>query len=312
MMQLQHITQIPDGIHRNKARTVSNLGGGLILVDDGRLGDGGLNLLSLIDIHCVWCGVNERGATKKEEKNAKFSRKEVALDVQSTTDSRFRSFRNWIQNNVKSPNISPYEDRSHVREGRRASAFGRNKKKYFLLLQPKPQHLPCFHCLFVCSLSPHGLSSSMSDKKAVFKAPSLPAPARAKRRYGLVLPEKPPELQQQEGSKDDAATPEQANVPPTSEAQHDRQDTSDTPTNIFVAPDGTHIPLLYEPPFWSAPPIHKYFLEIMKDGVVVETLPTHAKGHYLVGRLPFCDIQLEHPVCIRIHRFVLNVLEETS
>lgn len=52
----------------------------------------------------------------------------------------------------------------------------------------------------------------------------------------------------------------------------------------------------YSVPFWDAKPIHKFQLEVLKTGSIVETRDIYNKGHFLFGRLPHCDIQLEHQV----------------
>jgi hypothetical protein len=42
-------------------------------------------------------------------------------------------------------------------------------------------------------------------------------------------------------------------------------------------------PLMYHPPAWSARPPHPYVLDVLKTGLVVESIPVHAKPFYLFG-----------------------------
>jgi len=64
------------------------------------------------------------------------------------------------------------------------------------------------------------------------------------------------------------------------------------------------IDLLYDPPFWSAPPKFKYHLDVMKEGVVVEKIEFFKQGYYLVGRAPICDVVLDHNSISRQHAVV--------
>lgn len=69
---------------------------------------------------------------------------------------------------------------------------------------------------------------------------------------------------------------------------------------VLMGPDGEQIPLQYDVPFWSHAPCFPYTLEILKDGKIIEVVNIHEKGYYLVGRIPVCDIVLEHPVSFYI------------
>jgi archaellum component FlaD/FlaE len=55
----------------------------------------------------------------------------------------------------------------------------------------------------------------------------------------------------------------------------------------------------YMPPFWSASPSEnkeKYFLEVIKEGTIIDTIQLGQRPYYLIGRAPICDIVAEHPV----------------
>jgi len=71
--------------------------------------------------------------------------------------------------------------------------------------------------------------------------------------------------------------------------------------NIGLAPDATkHDPT--ESPSWAVAPVGVGFvMEVMKDGVILETIHMGNQGYYLMGRTPDVDVVTEHPSCSRHH-----------
>ena len=61
--------------------------------------------------------------------------------------------------------------------------------------------------------------------------------------------------------------------------------------------------LPYTVPHWSGePPSHQQFsLSIIKNGSIIDELDLGGKEYLVFGRLPTCDIQLEHPSISRHH-----------
>ncbi|OQR98771.1 hypothetical protein THRCLA_06673 [Thraustotheca clavata] len=60
----------------------------------------------------------------------------------------------------------------------------------------------------------------------------------------------------------------------------------------------------YEPPSWAqgASNKHNLSLEVIKSGVVLETIALDSKSHYVAGRMePLCDLVLQHPSISRTH-----------
>ncbi|CAG8572262.1 5347_t:CDS:10 [Paraglomus occultum] len=55
-------------------------------------------------------------------------------------------------------------------------------------------------------------------------------------------------------------------------------------------------PLNYEEPDWSDLPKDSYSMEVIKGGMVLENVDLPKKKYITFGRLPICDIQMEHPV----------------
>ncbi|XP_031722603.1 kanadaptin isoform X2 [Anarrhichthys ocellatus] len=70
-------------------------------------------------------------------------------------------------------------------------------------------------------------------------------------------------------------------------------------------PVGTFPPIPYTEPSWggNAPDV-PYALEILKNGTIVDTVPLTLKSYFVVGRLPVCDVSLEHPSISRYHAIV--------
>ncbi|XP_056152168.1 kanadaptin [Lampris incognitus] len=63
-----------------------------------------------------------------------------------------------------------------------------------------------------------------------------------------------------------------------------------------------HPPLPYTEPAWGGMSTDiPYALEILKNGTIVDKLPLTQRSYFVVGRLPVCDVSLEHPSISRYH-----------
>eukprot|EP00051_Salpingoeca_urceolata_P007573 m.98748 g.98748 ORF g.98748 m.98748 type:complete len:571 (-) comp15294_c0_seq1:98-1810(-) len=60
-------------------------------------------------------------------------------------------------------------------------------------------------------------------------------------------------------------------------------------------------PVPYKPPSWSSLPSCQLFLEVLKGGSIVETIDISKQEQFVAGRLPMCDIPMEHPSISRYH-----------
>jgi hypothetical protein len=79
-------------------------------------------------------------------------------------------------------------------------------------------------------------------------------------------------------------------------------------------PTATSSLITYMPPFWSASPSEnkeKYFLEVIKEGTIIDTIQLGQRPYYLIGRAPICDIVAEHPVISRLIFFFLSFFFES-
>ena len=64
------------------------------------------------------------------------------------------------------------------------------------------------------------------------------------------------------------------------------------------------IPLPYNEPDWSgAPDEDEYSFEVLKNGQIVDNFPLN-KSFFVFGRLPSCDVTLEHPSLSRYHAVI--------
>lgn len=64
--------------------------------------------------------------------------------------------------------------------------------------------------------------------------------------------------------------------------------------------------LKYKEPWWSTKPAvgDKFSLEVLKNGCIISTLNLTEKPYHVFGRLPSCDVVLEHPSISRYHALV--------
>ena len=64
--------------------------------------------------------------------------------------------------------------------------------------------------------------------------------------------------------------------------------------------------LPYKEPWWSgtAPKTDKYNMEMVKNGCIISNVDLTDKAFYVFGRLPLCDVVLEHPSISRYHAVV--------
>ena len=59
--------------------------------------------------------------------------------------------------------------------------------------------------------------------------------------------------------------------------------------------------LPYNEPIWSSVPAQQYSLSVIKHGTIVQEVQLSDKPFHVFGRLPSCDVQLEHPSISRYH-----------
>ncbi|XP_076618648.1 kanadaptin isoform X1 [Colletes latitarsis] len=60
-------------------------------------------------------------------------------------------------------------------------------------------------------------------------------------------------------------------------------------------------PFPYVEPSWGGRPEKVYEMEVLKSGVILETISLAEQNFYIVGRLPSCHVSLAHPTISRYH-----------
>lgn len=155
-------------------------------------------------------------------------------------------------------------------------------------------------------------------KPTLFAAPSL----TSKRSSSSVAPSKTAETKPATENSDaetenttteDCSGPVDANKPAEKRQEADKKVVKDkhaAPVKHRVLPPkgppaGKFPPLPYsEPPWGGNPPDVDYALEILKNGTIVDTVPLTHRSYFVVGRLPVCDVTLEHPSISRYHAVI--------
>ncbi|GFR62225.1 kanadaptin [Elysia marginata] len=60
----------------------------------------------------------------------------------------------------------------------------------------------------------------------------------------------------------------------------------------------------YTEPLWSGKAEEDYSFEVLKNGSIIGNVPLSSKAFHMFGRLPSCDVTLEHPSLSRYHAIV--------
>lgn len=71
-----------------------------------------------------------------------------------------------------------------------------------------------------------------------------------------------------------------------------------------LPPAGKFPPVPYTEPPWGSVPDISYSFELLKNGAILDTVPLTQSSYFVVGRLPVCDVSLEHPSISRYHAVV--------
>ncbi|CAN1244358.1 Uncharacterized protein ZK632.2 [Linum perenne] len=94
--------------------------------------------------------------------------------------------------------------------------------------------------------------------------------------------------------------PRESNEPTEQKSQSEVIVSSDAAESAEQA-NKRSVAVPYTIPEWSGPPCHKFNLEILKDGSIIDQFDVFEKGAYMFGRVDLCDFVLEHPTVSRFH-----------
>ena len=70
--------------------------------------------------------------------------------------------------------------------------------------------------------------------------------------------------------------------------------------------------LSYKVPSWSGVPEDLYSLEVLKNGCIISNIDLTSKPFHVFGRLPNCDVSLEHPSVSRYHAVIQYKTSDSS
>ena len=76
---------------------------------------------------------------------------------------------------------------------------------------------------------------------------------------------------------------------------------SKSENNAPTHTDSATPPLSYNEPTWSSVPPYPCSLTVIKSGTIIQEIRLSDKPFHVFGRLPACDVQLEHPSVSRYH-----------
>ncbi|KAM7280200.1 hypothetical protein ACFE04_007334 [Oxalis oulophora] len=155
------------------------------------------------------------------------------------------------------------------------------------------------------------MSNSSSSATTAMAPPPPPPPP----------PPLPPQTESEQQQQDTTTTPmgppsmklTPSLLPPPAPATSNKEATTDSTnespssssnTNTITSKRSASTPVPYTIPEWSEPPVHQFYLEVLKDGAIVEKLDVFEKGAYMFGRVDLCDFILEHPTISRFHAVI--------
>uniref|UniRef100_A0A3Q3VUA2 FHA domain-containing protein n=1 Tax=Mola mola TaxID=94237 RepID=A0A3Q3VUA2_MOLML len=155
-------------------------------------------------------------------------------------------------------------------------------------------------------------------KPALFAAPSLTS-----KRSSVAAAETKPAVENNQAEAVDTTRNGSADVNKTTNSdQGDQSNGAKRQTDQHAAPDRTKPeakhralpkglpaanppPIKYtEPPWGGKAPDSAYALEILKNGTILDKVPLVQRSYFVVGRLPVCDVSLEHPSISRYHAVI--------
>ncbi|KAF9153716.1 Kanadaptin [Linnemannia schmuckeri] len=152
------------------------------------------------------------------------------------------------------------------------------------------------------SASASASTSQEQEKKgddSVFAMPT--APVKRASASGSMPPPPPPlfpkEQQQREILEPSSSDTDRFT---TQQQQQQQQQQSSKPSG----PPPNAPPLKYQKPAWSGYPNQQFFFEVIKNGVLVDKIQAPLREFLTIGRLPMCDLEMEHPSLSRYHAVI--------
>lgn len=135
-------------------------------------------------------------------------------------------------------------------------------------------------------------------KPALFAAPSL-----ASKRSNVAAPSKP--TPENKASGEDKPSGKDQDQNKKSEKEKIKAEVKPRVRHTKAPQISKFPPIPYtEPPWGGTTSDTPYALEILKNGTILDQVPLMDKSYFVVGRLPVCDLPLEHPSISRYHAVI--------
>lgn len=113
---------------------------------------------------------------------------------------------------------------------------------------------------------------------------------------------KPGQLRSVSGANFDGPKSSEPSHPqPEAESDDNKLKSSESEKASAPASEKLQIPLPYKEPSWGGEPTADYKMEVLKSGVILQTIDMGDRSFYVIGRLPTCDVSLAHPTISRYH-----------
>ncbi|XP_057598467.1 kanadaptin isoform X1 [Hippopotamus amphibius kiboko] len=137
-----------------------------------------------------------------------------------------------------------------------------------------------------------------------FKKPALPVPPAVRGKAPATSPSHPEEVNKQRPTAlpdSDSAEPDVPPALPDSGETWGPAEEQPRPSTAAPCPGGPVRAPPYQEPPWGGPATASYSLETLKGGTILSTRSLTGMSCCLFGRLPSCDVCLEHPSVSRYH-----------
>ncbi|XP_066122892.1 kanadaptin isoform X2 [Saccopteryx bilineata] len=145
--------------------------------------------------------------------------------------------------------------------------------------------------------------SALQELNGDFKKPALPLPPAARGKIPAPNPSNPEEVQERPTALLDPDSGESDGPPARPDSAETRSPPEEQPRPLTAAPapGGPARAPPYQEPSWGCPATAAYSLEALKGGTILGTRSLKGTSYCLFGRLPSCDVCLEHPSVSRYH-----------
>lgn len=149
---------------------------------------------------------------------------------------------------------------------------------------------------------PQSEPTGLQELNGDFKKPTLPVPPAMRGKFPDINPSDPEEVNDRPPGPLDPHSGE-PNAPPARPDSAETGTPEEQPRPPITAPSPgspARGPPYQEPP-WGGPATDPYSLEILKGGTILGIRSLQGTSCCLFGRLPSCDVCLEHPSVSRYH-----------